>query len=83
MDGRSASDPEEETDFEGTDLVLLPDRFLDSSDAAYELHRDRIDAMVQDLTIGGLTRRLTDAAFSTLRRAAVLWLVLGFLTVCV
>lgn len=73
----------DDSEFDGTDRVLLPSGFLDTSDAAYELHRDRIDARVHDLDIGGLTRRLTDAFIATLRRAAALWLALGFLTVCV
>lgn len=72
-----------EDDFSGDGLVLLPEGYLDSSDAAYELHREQIDARVHDLAIGGLTRRLGDALLAVLRRAAVLWLALGFVTVCV
>jgi hypothetical protein len=73
----------EEDDFSGDGLVLLPEGYLDSSDAAYELHREQIDARIHDLTIGGLSRRLGDALLAILRRAAVLWLALGFVTVCV
>lgn len=73
----------EEQEFSGDGLVLLPEGYLDSSDAAYELHREEIDARVHDLAIGGLTRRLSDALLATLRRAAVLWFALGVMTVCV
>lgn len=72
-----------EGEFTGDGLVLLPEHYLDSSDAAYELHRECIDARVHDLTIGGLSRRMGDALVTVLRRAAALWVALGFVTVCV
>jgi hypothetical protein len=71
----------EEGEFTGDGLVLLPEGYLDSSDAAYELYRERIDPRVHDLAIGGLTRRLGDNLLVLLRRAAVLWFALGFVTV--
>ncbi len=71
----------EEEEFTGDGLVLLPKGYLDSSDAAYELYRERIDPRVHDLAIGGLTRRLGDSLIAILRRAAVLWFALAFVTV--
>ncbi len=83
MEDHADTQRRQDPEFDGTDRVLLPSGFLDTSDAAYELHRDCIDARVHDLDIGGLSRRLTDAFIATLRRAAALWLALGFLTVCI
>ncbi|WP_405228328.1 hypothetical protein [Lentisalinibacter sediminis] len=83
MAERVASPSVEEEEFSGDGLVLLPEGYLDSSDAAYELHREQIDTRVHDLAIGGLTRRLGDTLLAIVRRAAVLWLALGFVTVCV
>lgn len=83
MAERFAAPSVEEEEFSGDGLVLLPEGYLDSSDAAYELHREQIDTRVHDLAIGGLTRRLGDNLVAIVRRAAVLWLALGFVTVCV
>jgi len=71
----------EEQEFTGDGLVLLPDGYLNSSDAAYELYRERIDPRVHDLAIGGLTRPLGDTLLAILRRTALLWFALGFVTV--
>jgi len=83
MSERAASPSVEEEEFTGEGCVILPEGYLDSSDAAYELYRERIDARVHDLAIGGLSRRLGDALLATLRRAALLWCAFGFVTVCV
>jgi hypothetical protein len=71
----------EDGEFAGDGLVLLPEGYLDSSDAAYELYRERIEPRVHDFAIGGLTRRVGDNLLVILRRAAVLWLALGLVTV--
>ncbi len=83
MAERFGSPSVEEEEFSGDGLVLLPEGYLDSSEAAYELHREEIDNRVHDLAIRGLTRRVGDTLFEILRRAAVLWIALGFVTVCV